>query len=148
MHLGDVVGAIYVYRDILDIDVGHPKARESLEVHLKGDDGQKLLVANILEPVYEQLQEWAPLVGVHEIQLQAEKDQLRRTSLLLRIGELQRTKLMDAEKAFDGYARAFREDPATEAAKVQLEALAPLIEGGWERLVKLFEGALGNVDRG
>ena len=70
------------------------------------------------------------------------RTQLRRTSLLLRIGELQRTKLLDAEKAFDAYARAFREDPSTEAAKEQLEALAPLIEDGWDRLVKLFEGAL------
>ena len=92
----DVPGAIDVYRDILDIDVGHPAARGSLEVHLRSDDKQKLLVANILEPVYEQLQEWGPLVGVHEIQLAAEKDTLRRVSLLLRIGELQRTKLMDA----------------------------------------------------
>ena len=80
-----------------------------------------VVVANILEPVYEQLQEWAPLVGVHEIQLAAETDNLRRVSLLLRIGELQRTKLMDAEKAFDAYARGFREDPSTEAAKEQLE---------------------------
>lgn len=145
-HLGDVVGAIDVYRDILDIDVGHPKARESLEIHLRGDDKQRLNVANILEPVYEQLQEWAPLVGVHEIQLAAEKDSLRRTSLMLRIGELQRTKLLNAEAAFDGYARAFREDPSTEAAKDQLEALAPLIEDGWARLVKLFEGALEKKD--
>ncbi len=61
-------------------------------------DKHQLTVAGILEPVYEQLGEWAPLVGVHEIQLAAEKDPLRRTSLLLRIGELQRTKLLDAEK--------------------------------------------------
>ncbi len=143
-HLDDVPGAIDAYRDILDIDVGNPRARESLEIHLRDGDKQRLTVAGILEPVYEQLQEWAPLVGVHEIQLQSEKDQLRRTSLLLRIGELQRTKLLDAEKAFDAYARAFREDPSTEAAKDQLEALAPLIEGGWDRLVKLFEGAVDN----
>src|SRR5690606_40159395 len=66
--------------------------------------------------------------------------------LLLRIGELQRTKLMDAEKAFDAYARGFREDPSTEAAKDHLEALAPLIEDGWPRLVKLFEGALDSPE--
>ncbi|HEY5946714.1 MAG TPA: tetratricopeptide repeat protein [Kofleriaceae bacterium] len=141
-QLGDVVGAIDIYRDILDIDVGHPNARASLEMHLRDNDKQRLEVANILEPVYEQLQEWAPLVGVHEIQLAAEKDNLRRVSLLLRIGELQRTKLLDAEKAFDAYARAFRQDPSTEAAKDHLEALAPLIEEGWARLVKLFEAAL------
>ena len=49
------------------------------------------IVAGILEPVYEQLGEWAPLVGVHEIQLARREGPLRRTSLLLRIGELQRT---------------------------------------------------------
>src|SRR5207244_2089473 len=73
-HLGDTQGAIDEYRDILDIDVGNPKSRDSLEIHLRGDDPQKLVVASILEPVYEQLQEWAPLVGVHEIQLEAEVD--------------------------------------------------------------------------
>jgi tetratricopeptide (TPR) repeat protein len=147
-YLGDTPGAIDAYRDILDLMPAHERARQALEQKLT-DDKQKLLVAGILEPVYEQLGEWAPLVGVHEIQLASDKDQLRRTSLLLRIGELQRTKLLDAEKAFDAYARAFRQDASTEAAKEQLESLAPLIEGGWERLVKLYEQALEKgVDRG
>ncbi|MGE3767423.1 MAG: tetratricopeptide repeat protein, partial [Kofleriaceae bacterium] len=144
-HLDDVQGAIDAYRDILDIMPSHERARMALEVHLRDTDKHKLLVAGILEPVYEQLSEWGPLVGVHEIQLltsAAEKDSLRQTSLLLRIGELQRTKLLDAEKAFDAYARAFRVDPSTEAAKEQLEAIAALIENGWERLVKLYEEGL------
>ncbi|HEY1558512.1 MAG TPA: tetratricopeptide repeat protein [Kofleriaceae bacterium] len=143
--LDDGKSAIDEYRDILDVDVGHPKARDALEVRLRDGDKQQLVVAGILEPVYEQLQEWAQLVGVHEIQLKAtdpKKDPLRRSSLLLRIGELLRTKLLDAEKAFDAYARAFREDPSTEAAKEQLEGLAPLVEDGWGRLVKLFEAGL------
>jgi tetratricopeptide (TPR) repeat protein len=145
-HLDDLQGAIDAYRDILDIDVGNPRARESLEIRLRDGEKHRLAVAGILEPVYEQLQEWGPLVGVHEIQLGAEKDQLRRTSLLLRIGELLRTKLLDAERAFGAYARAFKEDPSTEAAKEQLEALAPLIEEGWNRIVQLFEEALGKKD--
>ncbi|HEX4416333.1 MAG TPA: tetratricopeptide repeat protein [Kofleriaceae bacterium] len=149
-HLGEVPGAIDAYRDILDLMPAHERARTALEKYLAPgvpggsttDPGHKLTVAAILEPVYEQLGEWAPLIGVHEIQLAAEKDSLRRTQLLLRIGELQRTKLMDAEHAFEAYARAFREDPSVEAAKSQLEALAALLEDGWARLVKLFEGAL------
>src|SRR5690606_17758589 len=52
----------------------------------------------------------------------------------------------DGEKAFEAYARAFRDDPSTEAAKEQLEALAPLVEDGWARLVKLYEGALARAD--
>jgi tetratricopeptide (TPR) repeat protein len=149
-HLGDLPGAIEAYRDILDLMPAHERARAALEKYIApggrvvpGGAAHTLAVAGILEPVYEQLGEWAQLIGVHEIQLAAEQDALRRTQLLLRIGELQRTKLLDAEHAFDAYARAFREDPAVEAAKNQLEALAALLEDGWVRLVKLFEGALG-----
>ncbi|HEY0483245.1 MAG TPA: tetratricopeptide repeat protein, partial [Kofleriaceae bacterium] len=45
------------------------------------------------------------------------------------------------------YARAFREDPAVEAAKHQLEGLAALLDDGWVRLVGLFEGALSSGSR-
>nr|HEX4312425.1 tetratricopeptide repeat protein [Kofleriaceae bacterium] len=145
-HLSDVPGAIECYRDILDLEPTHAKGRVALESKLT-DDTHKLTVAGILEPVYEQLGEWGPLVGVHEIQLAAETDSLARTGLLLKIGELQRTKLVDPEKAFDAYARAFRADPSTEAAKDQLEALAALLDDGWARLVKLFEQALAAGER-
>jgi tetratricopeptide (TPR) repeat protein len=145
-HLSDVPGAIDAYRDILDVVPSHERGRKALELHLADGDAQQLTVAGILEPIYEQLGEWGPLVGVHEIQLAAEKDQLRKTSLLLRIGELQRTKLLDATKAFDAYARAFRGDPSTEAAKDQLEALAPLIDDGWTKLVQLYEAGLESKD--
>src|SRR5205823_5474447 len=38
------------------------------------------------------------------------------------------------------------EEPSTDAAKEQLEGLAPLIEDGWGRLIQLFEGALEKKD--
>ncbi len=149
-HLNDRSGAIDSYRDVLDIDVTNAKARDALEAYLRPDapgSEHKLAVASILEPVYEQLQEWGPLVGIHEIQLDAEKDTGRRVALLLRIGELQRTKLLDAERAFDAYARAFKEDASSDAARDQLESLAVLIDNGWARLIKLLEQALeGDVD--
>jgi tetratricopeptide (TPR) repeat protein len=144
-HLEDVAGAIGCYSDILMLEPGHTGAREALEARL-GDDEHKLEAAGILEPIYEQLESWADLVRVHEIQLAAEKDVLRRVSLLMRIGELHATKLADAEKAFDAYARCFREDPATEGAKAELEELCALLDDGWSRLVALFEEALGRED--
>jgi len=144
-HLGDVAGAIDVYRDLLDLDPAHGGARLRLEARL-GDDAHKLAAAAILEPIYEQLGEWKPLVGVHEIQVAAEKDSLRRVGLLMRIGELERTKLVDSERAFGAYARAFKEDPAVEGAKRELEELANHLDDGWPRLTALFEGALARPE--
>lgn len=146
-HLADVAGAIEVYRDLLDLEPAHAGARTRLEARL-GDAEHKLAAAAILEPIYEQLGEWRPLVGVHEIQVAAAGagEQLRRVGLLLRIGELERTKLGDVERAFHAYGRAFQDDPGTEAAKRELEQLAALADSGWPRLTALFEGALGRDD--
>ncbi len=146
-HLSDTENAVEAYRDVLELDPEHAKARTALERHLGNSANPELRIvaASILEPAYEQLGEWSHLVGVHEIQLAAEKDNpdtLRKASLLLRIGELQRDKLADAELAFDAFARCFAVDPSIENAKAQLEELAPLCDDGWARLVKLFESAL------
>ncbi|GAB4564002.1 MAG: hypothetical protein Tsb0020_13700 [Haliangiales bacterium] len=144
-HLEDVVGAIDCYSDILLVEPNHAGAREALEARLT-DDEHKLQAAGILEPIFEQIESWADLVRVHEIQLAAEGDSLRRVSLLMRIGELHATRLADPERSFDAYARCFREDPATEGAKLALEELCALLDDGWSRLVVLFEEALGRDD--
>ncbi|KAB2911170.1 MAG: tetratricopeptide repeat protein, partial [Kofleriaceae bacterium] len=143
-HLGDAAGAIEVYRDILDLDPAHAGARMRLEQRL-GDDKHKLTAAAILEPIYEQIGEWKSLIGVHEIQVAASTgagESMRRVGLLMRVGELERTRLGDTERAFGAFARAFKEDPSVEAAKRELEDLANHIEDGWPRLTGLFEGAL------
>ena len=64
----------------------------------------------------------------------------------MRVGELYSRQLGDAEKAFAAFARAFREDPATEGAKTQLEELCNLLDDGWPKLVALFEGAVARDD--
>jgi tetratricopeptide (TPR) repeat protein len=147
-HLGDTAGAIGAYQEILGIDPGHEGARAALERFLP-DDGHQLVAADILEPIYELLEAWPALVGVHEIQLKHEKGPTRRVALLMRIGELHASKLGDAAAAFDAYARAFREDPARPEVRGELERIAPIIESGsdgaadgWKRLVDLYEGAL------
>ena len=144
-HLEDVMGAIDCYSEILDLEPTHAGAREALEGRLSDED-HNLAAAGILEPIYEQLESWVELVGVYEIQCKASNDVLRRVGLLMRIGELCATRLGDSERAFDAYARCFREDPAVDEAKAALEELAPLLDNGWSRLVELFEEALGRDD--
>jgi golgin subfamily B member 1 len=139
-HLGDVKGAIDMYRDILDLEPTHAGARAALERRL-GDEDNQLVAAAILEPIYERTEEWARLIEVHEIQLKREKTQSNRVSLLLRIGELQASKIGDGDKAFDAYARAFREDPHTTQARTELERLATISEA-WPQFVSLYEAAI------
>ena len=139
-HLDDPRGAITQFSEILSADPGHQPARQALERRLADADHQ-LDVAAILEPIYEKTEEWPRLIEVHEIQLAREKSTEKRVSLLLRIGELQSTRIGDGEKAFDAYARAFKEDAATEQARTELERLAEINEA-FPQLVALYEGAL------
>jgi tetratricopeptide (TPR) repeat protein len=142
-HLDDAKGAIDQFRDILDLEPGHAGARQALERRL-GDADHQLAAAAILEPIYQQIEEWARLIEVHEIQLAREKQKLERVRLLLRIGELQATKIGDGEKAFDAHARCFNEDPSNETARIELERLATINEA-WPDLVALYEGAIAEM---
>jgi tetratricopeptide (TPR) repeat protein len=139
-HLGDLKGAIECFRDILELDGTHAGARASLEGRLK-DEAHQLEAAGILEPIYERLEEWPRLIEVHEIQLGREKDNLRRTTLLSRIGELWAQKIGDGEKAFEAYSRCFKEDPSNATARGELERLAAILEG-WAKVVALYEAAI------
>jgi tetratricopeptide (TPR) repeat protein len=144
-ELGDIAGAVQNYQEILVVEPAHDRARAALERRL--DDAQhRLAAAGILEPIYEQLDQADQLIRVHEIQLDATADPMRRVGLLMRIGELYSKRLGDAEKAFSAFARAFSEDPQSTGAKGQLEELCNLLDDGWPRLIQLFEGALGMAE--
>jgi len=54
------------------------------------------VAAGILEPIYEALEDWPDLIGVHEIQLAHSADADRKVGLLMRIGELHAGKLGEA----------------------------------------------------
>src|SRR5690606_31393102 len=144
-HLADAAGAIEAYQEILTSQPGHEGARAALERRLS-DEQHMLSAATILEPIYEQLGEYERLIQVHELQLGASSEPLRRVSLLMRIGELYSKRLGDAERAFTAYARAFAEDPATEGAKRELEELCNLLDDGWSKLIGLFEEALTRAE--
>lgn len=146
-NMDDAHGAITAYHEVLDLKPDNEAARTGLEVYLDKDE-HKLAVGEILEPIYTSIEDWTKLIRVHEIALGASDDQMRRVELLLVVGELHAQKLGNAESAFDAYARAFQEDPATSSAKDELENLAELIDGGSTKLVGLYEGAIdsGELD--
>src|SRR5262249_11207375 len=139
-HLGDVVGAIACYQQILQADPSHEGARAALEKRLPEEQHQ-LRAANILEPIYELLEAWRDLAAVHEIQLKHERSLERRVGLLTRVGGLQATKLGAAPAAFAAFARAFREDPSRAAVRAELERIAPLMEGGGPAGLRTAGGA-------
>ncbi|MBK9070666.1 MAG: tetratricopeptide repeat protein [Myxococcales bacterium] len=141
LRLGQAASAIEVYRDMLDVDPGNTAARAALERKLD-DKEHRGVAAAVLEPIYEQTADWAQLVLVQEIKVAAEADPSTRAALLLRIGELYRLRLGNAEKAADAYGRCLEQEPGNEVAQQELESLADLLDGGWESYAALLEKSL------
>lgn len=142
-HLERAPEAIGNFREILADDPGHDGARQALEGLLE-EPQYRGEVAGILEPIYRDASAWEPLVVVLEIQLEETLDIERRVELLERIGTLHVERTADIERAFDAFARMFREAPSSEVAIAQLEKLAEVADG-WDVLAELIEQVLPEV---
>ncbi|MEM9069478.1 MAG: tetratricopeptide repeat protein [Myxococcota bacterium] len=136
--------AIEIYREVLARQPSNPAALENLERLLQVQDHQ-LLIAEILEPLYRDAGEVRKLIGVHEIQATHASSPERRVDLLHRIAELYEVALDDYASAFQCYARALAEDPASGATQEQLERLSPVI-GDAEALAKTYEEQVKDLD--
>ena len=135
--LGDLNRAIETYRDILASDPTHEPTLAALEAIVHGE-GEPVLAAGVLEPVYEECLEWAKLVELYEVMVRHVDDPIRKLELLHKIAELQELRMGEAQRAFEAYGRALSEDSADEIALAALERLAGQIDG-WEALANLYE---------
>jgi tetratricopeptide (TPR) repeat protein len=142
-HLGDPAAAVASYREALTIDPAQAGARTALQAYLSNNSAElQMSAVEVLEPIYEQTEDTARLVEVQRIRLAREKAIPQRVNLLLRIGQLE-GKLGNAEQAWEAYAHAFAENPASAPAREALENLASILDN-WQALVSLYEKALSN----
>ncbi|MCS6797689.1 MAG: tetratricopeptide repeat protein [Myxococcota bacterium] len=143
-RMGALEAALETYRDVLERDPLNEAATAALERWL-GDERHQLAVAEMLEPIYRERNDFERLVAVHEIQASHASSPARRIELLHRIAELQELALDDLSAALATYARALSQDPAHESTLAQLERLAAAT-GTWERLARILEAEVARVE--
>ncbi|MBV1862295.1 MAG: tetratricopeptide repeat protein, partial [Nannocystaceae bacterium] len=149
--------AVELYRQVLEIDPASDSARDRLEGWLAlpeadEESGElaeesvertelRVKVAGILLPIYEAMEAHAEQVQCLQVQSDAAQDSQSRVDLLLRIGELLSHSMADSTRAFEVYARAFREQPDNEVAAQSLENIAT-VEDRWQDFADLHEEAV------
>ncbi len=129
------------------LDATHAGAREALEARL-ADDQHKLEAAGILEPIYEQLEEWArsgrgardPARG-----REGHAAARRPCSCASASSHAHASWLTPRRRSTPTRAASARIRPPR-APRRELEELCALLDDGWARLVTLFEEALGRED--
>ncbi len=140
--LDDVAAAIDAYEEVLRLEAGNPDAIAALERLLENED-ERFRVAQILEPIYQALDDWKKQIVVYETQLSSIDDQVRRVEILREIASIHEHRSGDLERAFDAMAKAWREDVSDPDVLQSLEALAAKRQD-WGKLVSVLEEGIAD----
>lgn len=139
--LGDVLGAIEVYGEIVAAAPEHESALGALE-DLFASGTEVLRVGQVLEPLYQASGSWEKLLDVREGELSALKDPAERLELLLRMAEESEQQLVDVDRAFEILIRASQLAPSDDRVIDELDRLAPVVDEGWARLASAYADVL------
>ena len=142
-QLGNLGLAIETYRSVLQSDSRNAQALAALE-ELIEDPDHRANIADILEPIWLEHDDWQKLIGVYEIQREFAADERRKVELLHRIARLHQDRGGDAEAAFRSYSRAFEVDPSDSATLAQLHTLAEVLDL-WADLVGVYQSQVVHI---
>jgi tetratricopeptide (TPR) repeat protein len=142
-ELKDLNRAVEAYREVLGIDPSHDATLIALTGLLHGE-GEPVLAAQVLEPIYEQACEWERLVDVYEVMVAHSDDPLRQVELLSTIAGIYERQLEKSQDAFAAFARALRLDSQNQDTIVNLERLAGDTRL-WADLAQLYEEELTKI---
>jgi tetratricopeptide (TPR) repeat protein len=140
LALVDMPKAVEAYREVLSADPTHAETRAALERMFMGGTLQ-LEIADVLEPLYRQGQEWEKLHQIYEVQLGRLTDVTERQALLRRLAEIAEHKLVDQVAAFSWWAEAVKEDPSSAQSLDELLRLARATHQWDAYVTTMTEGA-------
>ena len=129
--------AIEGYSQVLEREPQNAEALAALE-RLGLMSEHELHIAETLEPLYRSSGDYGKLIGVHEVQVRRSDDPTHKVELLHQIATLHEDAGSDLSSAFDTYARALGEDPASLATQEGLDRLARATSR-FADLAKVFE---------
>jgi len=124
--LGDQAEGIRHLAIALRLDPDHAVATDELGRYLE-DTTMRTQVADMLEPVFAAVADWARLIQIQEIRLDDAPNEGARVQILLKIARIEEDQLEDLDRAFDSYTRVFKEQPSNATVRDQLSRLSGVL---------------------
>ncbi|PKN48174.1 MAG: hypothetical protein CVU59_00100 [Deltaproteobacteria bacterium HGW-Deltaproteobacteria-17] len=145
VHLEEPARAIAFYRDVIEQDPEHEKAKLALETMLLGDEMLALEAASILEKIYELEDNWEKLTGLYVLKAGYSMDSQEKVDLFVKIAQIKEGELHEPGAAFGFYGQALKECLALPMLGDVLDNLQRLaaMENKWAELVAMYKE---NVD--
>ncbi|MFB6262604.1 MAG: hypothetical protein ABEL76_03100, partial [Bradymonadaceae bacterium] len=121
----------------------HEWAREALAGLVESGPASRQ-AAEVLEPIYEEAEQWRELVDVRTLLVEASDDPVEQLELWREIAELYRERLDEPEPALEAYLQAVEVAPDEIELLDQTEALAAHLED-FERVVERYVEVVDDV---
>ena len=121
--LEDADGALAAYRDAIDRNAEHPRARAALIALLDRSETREGAL-DVLEPLAQARGDYDELLALYERRLELHDDRAERAHWLRKIAEVAADQLGSPDKALDALGRALKEEPMPGAALDDLERIA------------------------
>ncbi|RYG75573.1 tetratricopeptide repeat protein, partial [bacterium] len=141
-QLGDIDGAISAYRTVLEANPEHAESLAAVEA-LFAARVKQMEIAEILDPLYTNSNEWLKLAGVYEARLANTTGKEERLEQFYSIAGLYEEKLVDYGETLRVYLRALKEAPLDERAGEEAPRLAAGVDAGFETLANSYADILG-----
>ncbi len=142
-RLGEPERALEHFRMVLSESPEHEGVIEYLEKMLENEN-VRMPTSFVLEPIYEQRQDWARLGMLLEVQLTDAEEPQEQVDLLKRLAELRDQDLDDPDGAIAALGQAFQLDPHDAEVRDGLTSVADRSER-WEALSAVYHEALAAV---
>jgi len=139
-ELRDFETAIDNYSAALSGDPRNQTALVAVERYLIDPD-LRVVAAEVLEPIYVSQHRWTDLIRVYEARLESASDPRDRHKLTRFVARLYEEQLEDFEHASQWYAKVFREAPADQGIRDQLQRLASMVDN-WSFVAQTYQGYL------
>ncbi|MEZ4254353.1 MAG: tetratricopeptide repeat protein [Polyangiales bacterium] len=144
LELNDKPRAVELFREVLTLEPEHDGARQALEA-LLGDEEVAVSAAEILEPIYEEREDWVNLVRALEVRAKGEEDREQKHDLFVKMAEIFGTRIGDATQGFDALAQAIKAMGERTETLAQLEMLA-VEQDRFPELVAIVSDLAGSTD--
>lgn len=136
--LGDLRGALEVYRQILSEDASHEGARQALEQWVRSNSAEAAVAMEILDPVLARTGDHQARISLREARLASASTRTERARLSSEIRAILERDLAQPEAAFMNALKAFTDGLERADVQGELERLARET-GSFAELAEIYE---------
>ena len=140
--------ALDLWTQILNEHPHHAETVASLEALFERDETLRQPIAELLEPLYLEKQQWEPLIHMLRTKADVEPDQYVQVELLSRIAKIAELHLKDWAQALSTYGEVFKITPEAEDVRTSLERNAERLSA-WQDVIDVYTTTLDenyNID--